>query len=321
MSAGLPYHRMALLGRRGWWWPLVGTLLLLVFSCVVVGLLFSWLSIAALLAGVDMLDQGERLFSDPMWEEAALLATLAALLPATAAAAWVARGRLGTLASIACRVRWGWLGRCALLAVPALILLFGGYAGLELLFPTAPEVADSHVWVGWSRFLIGLVVVLALVPLQAAAEEYLVRGWLLQLVGGYLRSPWPAILVTALVFALLHGLSKVSGFLGLVLFSVVIGWLTIRTGGLEAAVAYHAISNVFAFALSAAFGGLGFQGDLTAADAGWTLPAVEAVVLPLYAAAVVWRHWRTGQHRVTSRDVEYAAPAWRPDGTVRSTPS
>ncbi|MET9522895.1 CPBP family intramembrane glutamic endopeptidase [Streptomyces coeruleorubidus] len=44
----------------------------------------------------------------------------------------------------------------------------------------------------------------------------------------------------AVLFAAAHGWGTKWGFIGLLVFGGVCGWLTIRTGGLEAAVALHA---------------------------------------------------------------------------------
>ena len=42
-------------------------------------------------------------------------------------------------------------------------------------------------------------------PLQAAAEEIFFRGYLLQALGSLVAKPWFGVVVSSLVFALLHG--------------------------------------------------------------------------------------------------------------------
>jgi membrane protease YdiL (CAAX protease family) len=96
---------------------------------------------------------------------------------------------------------------------------------------------------------ITLVIVLLLVPVQAAAEEYIFRGYLMQSIGRWLRHPAFAILLPVPLFVLGHGYDLL-GQIGVGLFAVAAGWLTWRTGGLEAAIALHVVNNLSAFLLS-----------------------------------------------------------------------
>ncbi|CAO0837216.1 CPBP family intramembrane metalloprotease OS=Streptomyces microflavus OX=1919 GN=G3I39_06970 PE=4 SV=1 [Streptomyces microflavus] len=109
-------------------------------------------------------------------------------------------------------------------------------------------------WPGWTSFLVSLAVLGALVPFQAAAEEYVFRGWLVQVIGRAVRSPWPAVVLASLLFALAHGFGELSGFVLLLYSALWWGWLVIRTGGLEAVITLHAANNLLAFGLAAGFG-------------------------------------------------------------------
>ena len=53
------------------------------------------------------------------------------------------------------------------------------------------------------------------------------------------------------------------------LFALTVGWLTVRTGGLEAGIALHALNNLLAFLLPAAIGQLSGWDDQGGAP--WTL--------------------------------------------------
>ncbi|MEU8611056.1 CPBP family intramembrane glutamic endopeptidase [Actinoplanes sp. NPDC048791] len=162
-------------------------------------------------------------------------------------------------------------------------MLLGG--GIALAAATGEDVGLGDGLAGWGPFIAGSLVLVAVVPLQAAAEEYLTRGWLLQAVGSICRGPWVPIAVQAVVFAALHGWGTPWGFADLILFSVVTGWLTVRTGGLEAAIALHVMNNLIAGMLSAASGTL--YADETAADMPWQLAAIDVPVLLGYAAVIV----------------------------------
>ncbi|GAA2803779.1 CPBP family intramembrane glutamic endopeptidase [Nonomuraea dietziae] len=118
---------------------------------------------------------------------------------------------------------------------------------------TGENTSELLGWKGWSGFLPALVVIVLLVPFQAAAEEYIFRGWLLQAFGAYIRSPWPGIVLGSAGFAALHAYTD-WGILDVFSFGVLMGWLAVRTGGLEAPIAMHVVNNTLAFAISAARG-------------------------------------------------------------------
>ncbi|MFD0392473.1 CPBP family intramembrane glutamic endopeptidase [Streptomyces nogalater] len=123
------------------------------------------------------------------------------------------------------RLRMRWLALCVLTALPVLALTMGA----TLLLPSDGGEAESQ-WVGWPAFGRALAVLLVLVPLQAAAEEYVFRGWLTQTAGAFLRSPWAALVPQAVLFASAHGWGTPWGFADLLVFGACAGWLTWRTG-------------------------------------------------------------------------------------------
>ncbi|GAA0585430.1 hypothetical protein GCM10010172_83240 [Paractinoplanes ferrugineus] len=216
--------------------------------------------------------------------------TIAVLLPVTLGAArWIQRRPAGTLASVTGRPRWRWLLTCLPVAAGAAVVLLAG--GLGFAAATGVDLGDFEP-VGWGSFLGSAAVLVLVVPPQAAAEEFLTRGWLLQAVGAWCRRPWLPIAVQASVFAALHGWGTPWGFADLVVFGVVAGWLTVRTGGLEAAVALHLANNLISSLLAAATGDLGT--DETAADMPWQFFVVDVVVLLAYAWVVARLARRAG---------------------------
>lgn len=107
----------------------------------------------------------------------------------------------------------------------------------------------------------------------------------------------------AVLFGAAHGWGTPWGFADLVVFAMVAGWLTVRTGGLEAAIGLHAVSNLLAFGVSAAVVD-GLKTDDTAADAPWQVVAVDLTGIALYTAAVLWLAHR----RTPTRTVPAPAP-------------
>ena len=281
--AGTPYHRLARTPLHRWWRPLLATLTAIaVWLAGAVVLTITGLA-AGKLAEVSPLP--DRLAAEPVMDLVTLLLLLALGIPAVLAAArWPQRRPPGTVSSVVGHVRWRWLASCVGLATVAIIVMYSLIAVL-LVVSGGSTGGDLDVgWVGWAAFLLPALVCLALVPLQAAGEEYVFRGWIIQAFGAYLRTPYVGIVIGAVMFAVAHGIGTTWGFADLVLFGLVGGWLAVRTGGLEAGIALHVMNNLPAFLLAAAAGQL--EDNSTAADSPWQLFAANLVVLPAYALVV-----------------------------------
>ncbi|MEV7193381.1 CPBP family intramembrane glutamic endopeptidase [Streptomyces sp. NPDC093510] len=296
-SPPLPYHRLALSsGVHRWWRPLAGTGLVLVGSIVAMlgVLLVAETAGAVLNRPVD--DEGFHVWGG-IGETGQALLSLALLTPVVfLAARWAQRRPAGTLSSVAGRLRWRWLGRCLVVGLP----LVTASLGVMLLLPDGSgggaDGSERVEWAGLPDFLLGLAMVCVLVPFQASAEEYAFRGWLTQAVGSWCRSPWVAVVPQAFLFAAAHGWGTPWGFADLVVFGVVAGVLTVRTGGLEAAIGLHVLNNLLAMGVSAAIAGA-LASDETAADMVWTQVGVDVAMLCGYAALVLWL---AGRHRVAT---------------------
>ncbi|MFG1928170.1 CPBP family intramembrane glutamic endopeptidase [Cryptosporangium sp. NPDC048952] len=263
------YQHLARTATNRWWKTLLGFVLAPIAYLVVAGA--GALVLFVPRGGTDV---------GPLAEFALGIGAVALMLPVVLLVAWVTQGRRpGTLSSVVGRIRWRWLLVCALLAVGTTVLSLG--------LSTAVTGGEEYRWAGWATFAPALFVVLALVPVQAAAEEYLCRGWILQSVAAFVPLRWIAIGVQALVFTLLHGIGTGWGFVDLMVFGGVAGWLAIRTGGLEAGIALHVVNNVLAFGIAvSAVGGLSI--DETAADSEWQTVVVDIAVIVGYAVLVRW---------------------------------
>ncbi|MFP3991850.1 lysostaphin resistance A-like protein [Streptomyces sp. E11-3] len=277
---GSQYHEQGRNGQGGRFaW--LGELLL-VMVLVVVGMLCVYLAgavVAAVLDAGPTSADSEQVFADPLADMAVNLAALAVGLPVVLwGVRYLGKRPSGTVSSVAGRVRWGWLGRCAAVAFPLMALQIGLLVAWT--WDSGPSGDVGQGFPGWPMFLVSLAALWAVVPFQAAAEEYVFRGWLVQVIGRAVRSPWPGIVVASLLFALAHGLGELSGFALLFYSAMWWGWLVIRTGGLEAVIALHIANNAWALSLAAAFGEL--ADDSTAADAPWQALALELAFAPLY---------------------------------------
>lgn len=223
------------------------------------------------------------------------LGSVALMLPAIILARLIMGPRpLGLISSVEGRLRWRWMLR---LVVPALIA-FGASFVLYLLVlpplfgePILPPVIGPTTWV-----MLGLV--LLLVPLQATAEEYVFRGYLMQTLGGWLKHPAWAILIPVPLFMAGH-IYDIWGLLDVGVFALFAGWITWRTGGLEAAIVAHVINNAAIFSVGA-FGLV----DVNASEGSPLGVLVTALTLGFYSWFVLRMSAKHGIYRVRE-----AAPA------------
>ncbi|NJC63414.1 CPBP family intramembrane metalloprotease [Planosporangium flavigriseum] len=300
---GTPYHLLAVDSSRPWWRSLAITVAG-GFLAVVAGLV---VVCAVVVTGIATGRPAGRFqlptfgdLGDSAWQ----LLVVGAVIPALAVAARAGQRRpAGTLASVCGRLRLPWLAVCLLVAIAAQLCYVGAETMMER---DATELGR----VGWPGFLVAVPVLLALVPLQVAGEEYLFRGWLLQGLSGLGRGPWIALVGSALLFAGVHGLGTVWGFLDLVAFALITGWLAVRTGGLEAAIAIHLATNLVAMIWQAATGNL--ASTETAADGSWRMTLVDVATVALYAAVISRLADRRGVAAVVP---EPAARGYRRGGT------
>lgn len=234
-----PYPQVLRGPGHRWWRPPVGLVAMVASTVLVAG------AVAALLRPPGTGEPGPVAAGDLL----ALNLSVAMLLPPALFAVWVGHGwGPGHVASVTGRLRREWLGVaagvCLLVVVPpavGLTLLAGVASG-----PREPGATSV------------VAVVLLTTPMQAAAEEYVFRGWLNQAVGSLFDRPGVAVAAGAVVsstaFALAHGAQGGWLFADRWLFGLAAALLTWRTGGLEAAIALHAVVNMVAWGQAVALG-------------------------------------------------------------------
>jgi membrane protease YdiL (CAAX protease family) len=248
------YHRLGRSAPKYAWWKALVTGLIAFALYLALALIATVaLLVAALLdptgVGVDfdllvvdrVLDMSSPLIL------AFALGSVALMLPAIILARLIMGPRpLGLISSVTGRLRWRWMLR---LALPTLLVFALSFAVYVLAFPLAAGeqiVAPQVTAATWAL----LVVTILFVPLQATAEEYVFRGYLMQTIGGWLRHPAWAILLPIPLFMAGH-IYDIWGLLDVGVFALWAGWITWRTGGLEAAIVAHVINNGGLFVMSA----------------------------------------------------------------------
>lgn len=315
-STGLAFHRLGYLrARSGWWTPFaVGAVGAGFYAIGVLALAVAVLIVGSVIPAAAEASSlvGAGVFFDP--DNPLVLAlglgTIALLLPAYILASRTVQGRgVGYLSSVVGRLRWGWLLGCVGIA----LAVNGGMSVLAVLVLPAPEteVPDSTV-LSPALLITGLLVVVVVVPLQAAAEEYVFRGYLMQSIGRWLRHPVFAIVAPVPLFVVAHGYDPV-GQASVGIFAVVAGWLAWRTGGLEASIGVHVVNNVAALVL-----GLFGLADPNETAVGWESLVFSVVFLAAYAAVVevIFRVRRCARETTVRPDAGVM-----PDGIDRPSPA
>lgn len=141
------------------------------------------------------------------------------------------------------RMVWPAIGMSVLIAASYVFVLVTVFVliDIEQLSPKEFESLNEtgkHLFPGIAGLLYGCIFCPVL-------EEIGLRGILL---GGLLKSrcrPWLAILITALIFALLHGLGV--HFLVSLVFGIILGWLYWRTGSIILCMIIHVVNNSLSF--------------------------------------------------------------------------
>jgi uncharacterized protein len=300
----VPRHYLQVMRSRTWaWWkPLVGLLLLAATYAAAAIVAVAVLVVLLLPTGHDLL---AALSGQDLTDPRVLLLTNASLMVAIPVVwlVWgvVHRMRIGWSSSVRGRLRWR--------LFPAWILAAVATVGAGIALSVGVDVALGALLSAPSPSFGGLVlVVIFTTPLQSAAEEYVFRGYLSQAIAGWFRDERAGAVVAAFVTATLFSLAHVPPDLPTFLDRFAVGlaasavvWLT---GGLEAAIALHAVNNVLVFVLA---GALGEGGDVT--GAGWADLAVTVLSVAGYVALVA------ALRRRVRPEVQTAAQDLRPGGT------
>lgn len=176
------------------------------------------------------------------------------------------RLRLGLLRSIAPR--------------PLLIstlLVFSSMFALNIFvqwFPLKDNMSD--VFSGLSRNVLGIFSLALLAPLL---EEVLFRGAIQGVLMHYFGRPWPAIIVSALVFGIFH-LNPVQ-IVYATLLGIVLGWIYYRTRSLLSVIVGHVLNNSLAVATTVFYGAAEEQAvaNSTAGIVGFVLFATLSIYL------------------------------------------
>ena len=129
---------------------------------------------------------------------------------------------------------------------------FSIWAGITIISTVVVYILypeDFIVQFDWIPFLLLFVIGLLLFPFQIGSEELIFRGYLMQGFGNLAKNKWFPLLMTSLIFGLLHianpevdkmGYSILIYYIGTGLF---LGIITLMDEGMELALGFHFANN------------------------------------------------------------------------------
>lgn len=240
---GTGYHRTIAETRPQAWRGIVALLLLLA-GLVGFGLILTPIGILIdSLAGRSPIVDGTFVLSPVVF--ASNMIALALLTPwSMLLQRWFFKLPAGSLSSLADRFRFDRFGRAVAILVPVWAVYICLTAFLFPIQATAWTTVDLVAM---------LLVVLVVTPLQSMGEEYGFRGLIFQIASSWGRGPRSGLVIGVLVSSVLFMCAHLAldPWLNLyyLVFGATLALISWRTGGIEIAVALHAVNNTIAILL------------------------------------------------------------------------
>ncbi|KAB8153089.1 CPBP family intramembrane metalloprotease [Kordia sp. TARA_039_SRF] len=187
--------------------------------------------------------------------------------------------------------------------------------GLVLLVGIASFVVEYYLYPGMvvfnfkpMSFIILVCISLLLFPFQIGFEEYLFRGYFMQQIGIVAKNRWFPLLVTSIMFGLMHlanpEVAEMGGitmifYIGTGLF---LGIITLMDDGLELALGFHFANNFLAATLVTAdysalqtdslFKYASQESDVSFYQILIPIMIVYPILLLVFAKKYKWRNWK-----------------------------
>jgi membrane protease YdiL (CAAX protease family) len=185
-------------------------------------------------------------------------------------------------------------------------LLWGGITTLMMLADIMMSPDDYVLNFKPIPFLILLVMAIVLVPLQTSFEEYMFRGHLMQGLGIMAKNRWVPLVVTSVLFGIMHAANPEVGKIGygIMVFYIgtgfFLGILTLMDEGLELALGFHAANNLTAALLVTAdwtaFQTNSIYKDVSQPTLGWDIFIPVLVIYPIllliFSKKYGWSNWK-----------------------------
>lgn len=160
---------------------------------------------------------------------------------------------------------------------------------------------EDYVWqFNLVPFLILAVIAIVMIPLQTSFEEYLFRGYLMQGIGVLAKNKWLPLVLTSVIFGLLHMANPEVDKLGNIIMVFYIGTgfflgiMTLMDEGMELALGFHAGNNLITALLVTAdwtvFKTHSILKDISEPSAGFDVIAPVLILYPIFLGIMAWRY-------------------------------
>ncbi len=192
---------------------------------------------------------------------------------------FIHKKRLIWLINIGKSINWKGIGKGAGLWVGLLTfftvisLLLTGSSGISFNFKLYP-------------FLLLVVVSVLVFPMQASFEEIFFRGYLMQAIGLMTKKPVIPLVLTSLIFGMLHFFNgtniNTSSSLAIsaIILGLMLGIIVLGENGLETAIGVHIANNMFvALFFDSSNSGLGGLPSLVTAPSSNTFTGIPMLIL------------------------------------------
>lgn len=166
---------------------------------------------------------------------------------------------------------------------------------------------DNYIFnFDWQKFISLAIVGILLIPLQTSFEEYLFRGHMMQGIGIAVKNRWFPLILTSVIFGLMHIANPEVGKIGYIIMfyyigtGLFLGIMTLMDEGLELALGFHAANNLIT-ALLVTANWTAFQTDSILIDisdpaAGIDVLLPIVVIFPIllfiFSKKYKWTDWK-----------------------------
>ena len=183
------------------------------------------------------------------------------------------------------------------------------WGGISIVFFVLSYLSEPELYT-WNfkpiPFLILLIISFTLLPFQTSFEEILFRGYAMQALGLWFKKTLMPLILTSVVFGLLHGFNPEVEKLGQIVMvyyigtGLMFGICTLMDEGTELALGMHAANNIIA-AILVTSDWMVFQTDALWVDTSEPSAGMETfipvfviypLVLLLFSKKYGWTNWR-----------------------------